>query len=116
MLHGIKLLYNQERFVPPFTVRRYAHADLSVIYKKKSMSTNEYEAELKLDEYAAEYYKSSSSASVLSTSSSSNDNKYEKSTKLFRNKYHHVEQQQASLPPPLASDHSGDEMNNQNGG
>lgn len=90
MLHNIKLLYNNEKFVPPFLVRRYSHnsnVDLSTVYKSKSYTTNEYENELKFDEYAENYYKtheSNLSYSALSKYSG----KPGSNLRLFRNKYH----------------------------
>lgn len=91
MLHGIKLFYNQERFVAPFQVRRYTRAktDLSSIYRPKLFTNNEYENELKFDEYAESYYKSRSTSHL--DIFPSNDKFGDRNLKLFRNKYLHSE-------------------------
>lgn len=91
MLHGIKLFYNQERFVAPFQVRRYtrANADLSTIYRPKLFTNNEYENELKFDEYAESYYKSRSTSHLDILPST--DKFGDRNLKLFRNKYLHSE-------------------------
>lgn len=105
LMHGIKVLYSQERLTPPFLVRRYTgantSADLSAIYRVKPFTTNEYENELKFDEYAQHYYyyDKSSSTSLFSTASSSSASSGIVTGKLFRNKHlhQHGDRQQQQL-------------------
>ena len=105
LMHGIKVLYSQERLTPPFLVRRYTDAntsaDLSAIYRVKPFTTNEYENELKFDEYAQHYYyyDKSSSTSLFSTASSSSASSGIVTGKLFRNKHLHQQQLQTIASP-----------------